>query len=263
MNRLALHWQILIGMIVGAVIGITLNATNGTRSYSVPKDDLPDGLVLLEFEDSPSLIKITYQRKGVPRTEIVIDGTRRTEGALTTVEQLKKHDAAAAKWFRNYGRSTARRVGDASQNLGGLFLRLLRMVAVPLIVTSLLTGVTGLGHAGRRCGGRKAGGGRGRGGPPPGPRQGALGRARQRVVDSITRPRLVQQLDELFDVLRGELPLPEARLLRSDDAGIADQDGDRPNYVCNDCKGNLNFRQKHCRQCGEEIDWSGVPSNGE
>jgi len=42
-----------------------------------------------------------------------------------------------------------------------------------------------------------------------------------------------------------------------------DQDGDRPNYVCNDCKGNLNFRQKHCRQCGEEIDWSGVPSNGE
>jgi Na+/H+-dicarboxylate symporter len=149
MNRLALHWQILIGMIVGAVIGITLNATNGTRSYSVPKDDLPDGLVLLEFEDSPSLIKITYQRKGVPRTEIVIDGTRRTEGALTTVEQLKKHDAAAAKWFRNYGRSTARRVGDASQKLGGLFLRLLRMVAVPLIVTSLLTGVTGLGHAGR------------------------------------------------------------------------------------------------------------------
>ncbi|MEO1970982.1 MAG: dicarboxylate/amino acid:cation symporter [Pirellulaceae bacterium] len=150
MNRLALHWQILIGMIVGAAIGITLNVSKGTREHSVSTAELPSGLSSLEFADSPSLIRISYQRDdGSPIVEIVIDGTRKTEGALTTVEQLKEHDKDAARWFHQYGRSPARRVGDASKRLGGLFLRLLRMVAVPLIVTSLLTGVTGLGHAGR------------------------------------------------------------------------------------------------------------------
>ncbi|NBS34216.1 MAG: dicarboxylate/amino acid:cation symporter, partial [Planctomycetia bacterium] len=38
-------------------------------------------------------------------------------------------------------------VGEAAQKLGGLFLRLLQMVAVPLIITSLICGVTGLGDA--------------------------------------------------------------------------------------------------------------------
>ena len=38
-------------------------------------------------------------------------------------------------------------MGEAAQKLGGLFLRLLQMVAVPLIITSLICGVTGLGDA--------------------------------------------------------------------------------------------------------------------
>lgn len=40
-------------------------------------------------------------------------------------------------------------VGGAAGSVGGLFLRLLQMVAVPLIVTSLICGVTGLGDASR------------------------------------------------------------------------------------------------------------------
>jgi Na+/H+-dicarboxylate symporter len=38
-------------------------------------------------------------------------------------------------------------VGEAAQKVGNLFLRLLQMVAVPLIITSLICGVTGLGDA--------------------------------------------------------------------------------------------------------------------
>lgn len=149
MNRLALHWQILIGMLVGATVGIVLNVSVGQREYSVPSDELPRGLTSLEFLDSPSLITITYTREGAVAVELVVDGTRQTKGAYTTVEQLAEEEPEAAKWFHKFGRSRARYFGDAAKRLGGLFLRLLRMVAVPLIVTSLVTGVTGLGHAGR------------------------------------------------------------------------------------------------------------------
>lgn len=149
MNRLALHWQILIGMVVGAAIGITLNATSGQRTYVVPEEDLPKGLVALEFSDSPSLVTISYRREGeLAIQKAVVDGTRKTEGAYTTIEQLAEAEPDVAGWFERFGRSRARRVGDAAKRIGGLFLRLLKMVAVPLIVTSLVTGVTGLGHAG-------------------------------------------------------------------------------------------------------------------
>ena len=37
------------------------------------------------------------------------------------------------------------------------------------------------------------------------------------------------------------------------------QDDDRTNYICEDCKDTLAYRQKHCGNCGDEIDWSGVP----
>ena len=49
--------------------------------------------------------------------------------------------------FIEFGRSTARTVGEAAQHVGNLFLRLLQMVAVPLIITSLICGITGLGDA--------------------------------------------------------------------------------------------------------------------
>ena len=91
MNRLALHWQILIGMIVGAAIGITLNVSVGEREVTVDEDDLPAGLSSLEISDSPSLITMSFVREDeTDVTEVVVDGTRQTKGAFTTVEQMAK-----------------------------------------------------------------------------------------------------------------------------------------------------------------------------
>lgn len=149
MPRLALHWQILIAMLLGAAIGIGLNLTVSDRETSVAADDLPPGITSLEIHDSSNLITIDITDfDGVAR-RLVVDGTRRTPDSVVTLKKLEEKDAQAYELFQEFGRSWARWIGDTSQRFGGLFLRMLRMVAVPLIVTSLITGVMGLGHAER------------------------------------------------------------------------------------------------------------------
>ncbi len=149
MFRLALHWQILAGMLVGAAIGLTLNLSVGDREASVPQSQLPEGIDSVSFHDTTNRIDIHItDREGTAR-HVVVDGTRQHPGSLVTLEQLAEHDPQAFELFRAHGRSRARRIGDAAQRLGNLFLRLLKMVAIPLIVSSLSTGVMALGHAGR------------------------------------------------------------------------------------------------------------------
>ena len=52
MMKLALHWQIAIGMTLGALIGISLNIYGGTRKTVVQEDKLPTTLTSLEIYDS-------------------------------------------------------------------------------------------------------------------------------------------------------------------------------------------------------------------
>ena len=77
MLRLALHWQILIGMVIGAAIGLPLNI----------------------------LAELGHVEETIPRT-----------------------------------------VAGYGEAIGGLFLRLLSMIVVPLIMTSLISGVTAAGN---------------------------------------------------------------------------------------------------------------------
>ena len=48
---------------------------------------------------------------------------------------LKKKQPDAYKVFYEHGRAPARVIGDLASSWGGLFLRLLRMVSIPLIIT--------------------------------------------------------------------------------------------------------------------------------
>jgi Na+/H+-dicarboxylate symporter len=147
MPRIQLHWQILAGMLIGAGVGLTLNYTVGNRHTVV--ENLPDGIKRLELHDSSDLVEITITpTDGEPRT-VVVDGTHTVENSVPTLTKLKENDPEAFGLFHKHGRSWARWVGDSAYNMGSLFLRMLRMVAVPLIVTSLVTGVMGLGHAER------------------------------------------------------------------------------------------------------------------
>jgi len=147
MFRLALHWQILIGMVVGAAVGTGLNVSAGT-SRVVITEGLPEGLHRVEITDSTD---------GTTFRLLAADQTARTlvaghaEAANDDVErfgslkEFSKSEPEVAALYASQGMSPAHRWGDRFKRLGGLFLRLLKMVAVPLIVTSLASGVLGLG----------------------------------------------------------------------------------------------------------------------
>jgi Na+/H+-dicarboxylate symporter len=147
--KIALHWQILWGMIIGAAIGLTLNLTVGELDTVVAQQELPEGVAALEFRDTADRIDIDITFEDGRQQSWVVDATRRVPASCATLIDLEEEAPQAYQWFRQHGRSWARWGGDAAHRIGGLFLRMLRMVAVPLIVTSLITGVMGLGHAER------------------------------------------------------------------------------------------------------------------
>ena len=147
MTKLALHWQIAIGMAIGAIAGVSLNIYGGTRTTVVQGKQLPSTLDSLRILDSPNHITINWTTVSGKENTAIVDGTRQTPGAAATVEELRHTQPEVASWLDRFGRSTARIVGEAAQHVGNLFLRLLQMVAVPLIITSLICGITGLGDA--------------------------------------------------------------------------------------------------------------------
>jgi Na+/H+-dicarboxylate symporter len=145
--RLALHWQIFIGMIAGAIIGVSLNLFASSRSVRVT-DGLPDGFTSMEIVDTSGRVQIQMLQGDQVARELVIDPTVAGDDRYRSLDQLKAKEPEIAMLYATHGGSWAQSIGGAFKRLGNLFLRMLQMVAVPLIVTSLVTGVMGLsGHA--------------------------------------------------------------------------------------------------------------------
>ncbi len=147
MFRLALHWQILIGMIVGAAVGTGLNVFAGS-SRVVLTEGLPAGLDRVEINDSTDGTEFRLLHADqTARTLIVGHADEIAEDleVFGSFKEFGKREPALVSLYESQGMSEAHRWGDRFKRLGGLFLRLLKMVAVPLIVTSLASGVLGLG----------------------------------------------------------------------------------------------------------------------
>ena len=53
MSRIALHWQVLIGMVLGSVVGLSLNWGWSVREVTVGQDDMPAGVLSLELVATP------------------------------------------------------------------------------------------------------------------------------------------------------------------------------------------------------------------
>ncbi len=144
--KLELHWQILIGMVLGAILGIAANMNLSSRETTL-NAGLPSGVESATVRDSTNLIEISWTQDGQLQ-QWVVDPTGKTEDCVLTVSDLEKESPTAAQIY-HLAPSYAHMIGNWCKRIGGLFLRLLQMVSVPLIIASLASGVLGLGGAGR------------------------------------------------------------------------------------------------------------------
>lgn len=132
-------------MVVGSLIGLALNLTVSESSVTL-QDGVPAGIDSIQINDSSRLTEIEYVR-GTETIRRVIDPLGEEPDSVRNLGVLRETDSVAADLYVKFGRSTAKELGEWFKRIGGLFLRMLQMVAVPLIVTSLLTGILGLGRA--------------------------------------------------------------------------------------------------------------------
>ncbi|MEZ6129861.1 MAG: dicarboxylate/amino acid:cation symporter [Planctomycetaceae bacterium] len=188
-RRLPLHLQILIAMAIGSAVGVLINpgevpvnvplvatlsqdASGVTLSETTDDDDAlpvhsqtfsgesdfadsfpqlaglltPEAPVTVSISDASarmvhglSSVTITWQRShnGVPSVTTIQSPT------VSRLPEFWQHVADSQP------AGLAAKLITAAKCVGDLFLRLLKMVTVPLILTSLITGITGLGSQGR------------------------------------------------------------------------------------------------------------------
>lgn len=189
-KKMPLHFQILIAMILGTIVGVFSNSGDVPLSdqlqASIERDD--DGVHLREFipGETPVTVQVqsfedeqalaaSFPELGRPDSADgdrlasvkVTDGRARFVHTMSgvTVTWQRKHNgtpavstinAASVEKLPTFWRNLAEEnppgisgwMTTVSKSIGDLFLRLLKMVTVPLILTSLITGVTGLGSRG-------------------------------------------------------------------------------------------------------------------
>lgn len=90
------------------------------------------------------------------RDSITINYTRRHDGravvtrhSVSSVEEMRSRFPQFAELYSVHGGGVRADIAVAAKYVGDLFLRLLKMVTIPLIVTSLVSGVAGLGSTSR------------------------------------------------------------------------------------------------------------------
>ncbi|MEC9096385.1 MAG: dicarboxylate/amino acid:cation symporter [Planctomycetota bacterium] len=104
----------------------------------------------VELKDINSMAFITTYVGNEESNRFVIGrATASSSISHTDMSSFRKDEPELYRMFQDYGRSWARWTSDWTDRLGDLFLRMLKMVAIPLIVCSLTTGVLGLGKAER------------------------------------------------------------------------------------------------------------------
>lgn len=141
-----LYQQMLLAMVVGAVIGISLNLVVGTRNVIV-EAGLPEGWTAVSIEDRVGRTELKITRQGQREQRLVVDPAGLAAGSFRSWEALRSAHPEAAVVYDAHGGTWAASIGNFARRFGNLFLRMLQMVSVPLIVTSLITGVMGLsGH---------------------------------------------------------------------------------------------------------------------
>ncbi len=163
MKRFPLHYQILLALILGAVFGALLPVDHSLleiehadgvaevtewRQVRIAMDMGAEGMgevKLIEGPDAAAVVDYFAGLKSRQRAKVVLDVDKGegSELSFRAIRSIRKHGTWAT----------------AIDPLGTLFLNLLKMVAIPLVLGSLIVGAASLGDVGRmaRMGGKTIG----------------------------------------------------------------------------------------------------------
>lgn len=190
--RMPLHYQILLAMVVGSILGLVVNpgdlplddtqATievtdeDGIRIREIEPDDQTGWTATVEsvqaFQDryknlgtdllpegtEQKTVNVTNRRVHISEESngITLRYTRRYEGnrivnslSVKGPKDLEEKYPQFVPSYEQYEGTISRKVTIAAKTIGDFFLRLLKMITIPLIVTSLVVGVAGLGSTER------------------------------------------------------------------------------------------------------------------
>jgi proton glutamate symport protein len=191
MRNLPLHYQILIALIAGTILGflfnpgeivlenLSLTISRSESGYQVIEEPVEQDPKTFPFKDRAELLARYPELKSVfgegdLAQPVTVEVTRRSLHIVDTAKQVelnyqrsvdrkiivssytaasgeelaKKYPQWAAD-YQTYGTGISQKVMAISKWVGDLFLRLLKMITIPLIVTSLITGIASLGNATR------------------------------------------------------------------------------------------------------------------
>jgi len=129
MKKLALHWQILIALILAIIFGIFFPTNYRITDSSLEK--------LGKKGASTELIESLSQLKD--KTFDTQKGFVESLGSVTNPEQLEKFQSKIIK-----SAYTNKAIFVVSW-MGDIFMRLLKMIIIPLILSSLISGITNIG----------------------------------------------------------------------------------------------------------------------
>lgn len=129
MKRIALHWQILIALILAIGYGLVFETHYSIRDSSVKK--------LRKWDTDSSIV---FKAKAIAGKEYSGEASfRKALKEIYTPAELEKYEAPILR--AAYDNAAVKAVSW----MGDIFLRALKMLIIPLILSSLISGITNIG----------------------------------------------------------------------------------------------------------------------
>jgi Na+/H+-dicarboxylate symporter len=168
------HWKVLLWMLAGALLGLVFQTTLAAPAWmGATWEPAAGGLELVDLDGGGPAARARMRRGDVVTDAVVHRGTAREERVpLRTAERLDEvvasHEAGEVVWLElATGKSRLVTLGMAPSSprvravapfdfLADIFMALLQMLIVPIVFTSIVTGIAGVGTLKdlRRLGGK-------------------------------------------------------------------------------------------------------------
>ncbi len=142
-KRLALHWKILIGLVLGLVVGLVVNAAWTPRTWESLGVDHPKAYVARKAAEVPVLPAGIARVADLDPADASLAGLYPYQLSKAQIARFNL-ETRPANQSPSFGARAARFVRTLNTFVGDLFIRLLRFIAVPIVLFSLIVGVSSL-----------------------------------------------------------------------------------------------------------------------